>query len=157
MLYAAANEYPFDQAKRSWQSRHRWTRPAVETWNNLTGELTDRAITQIINGLEPDAPLVLSIDSDGGDPVAAFDLYHALRAHPAPVTTIAGPQCHSAAIIAYLAGDNRIASRDSRSLVHGTASNPVGRPSAQSLRAGADFLADMDQAIETLITLPALL
>jgi ATP-dependent protease ClpP protease subunit len=150
MLYDASAEYGWTWRKQAFASRHRWSPAAPETWDNLTGEVTARAVARIVNALTPDAPLVLSIDSSGGDPVAAFELYNALRAHVAPVSTIAAT-CHSAAVVCFLAGDNRIASRNSRFLLHGTAADPLGRPSASSLRAGAAVLADMDRAIETLI------
>ena len=105
--------------------------------------------------MEPDAPLCLSINSAGGDPVAAFDLYQALRSHQAPVTCLAGDRVHSAALIAYLGGDVRVASAASCFVVHGCACDPIGRPSATALRAGAQFLDNVDKDIELVIAVRA--
>jgi ATP-dependent protease ClpP protease subunit len=153
LLYDASAEHSFDWRKRAWSSYHRWRAPAQETWDTLSGEVTGRAVARIINALEPDSPLTPTIDSEGGDPVAAFELYAALRSHVAPVVTISGPTCNSAAVIAYLGGDVRIAGRNSTFLLHTVAADPLGRPSASSLRAGAEVLAHMDQQIQTLFAI----
>lgn len=50
-------------------------------------------------------PLVLLLDSPGGDIQSGLQIAHALAAHPAPVTIRAPDQCDSAATIAACAGD----------------------------------------------------
>lgn len=150
-------EFRCDQRKASWKSRFRWATPQPETWCSLSGEVSDHAINRIINALDqaPQAPVFLTVDLHGGDPLAGFDLYNAIRSHAAPVTTSAGARCHSAALLVFLAGDARIAASGSRFVVHGAACEPLGRPSAPTLRDGARFLDDIDSRIANLVCIRA--
>ena len=150
MYYSAVDEADWTLRKKAFARWHRWRAPPPEAWDTLEGEISARSVGQIINGLDPAAGLTLVVDSDGGDPVAALDLYRALRGCPAPITTIAR-QCFSAAVVIFLAGDNRIASSTSRFLLHPVSADPHGRPTAGALRSAAGALDDMDRQIETLI------
>jgi ATP-dependent protease ClpP protease subunit len=151
MLYDASAEYVFDQAKRSWQSRHRWTRPAAESWATLSGEIDERSVSRIISAIDPDAPLILTIESGGGNPLEGFRLFHALRAHAPPVTCMTASRCDSAAIIVYLGGDTRVARSGATFLLHNVECDPTGRPTAAALRSGAHAVDEVDQAIVNLI------
>lgn len=146
-----------NERKKFWLARHRWAAPPPETWVSLSGAVTDAAVDAVIRAIEqtPDAPVNLTIESDGGNPLAAFRLYDRLRAHPAPVTTMTSVRCHSAALICYLAGDARIASRGAQFLVHQVERNPIGRPTSARLRAEASDLDLIDQDIAQLICLRA--
>jgi ATP-dependent protease ClpP protease subunit len=150
-VFNAANEYPLDQAKRAWASRHRWTRPAAETWASLVGEIDDRSVNKVIAMLDPDSPLNLTISSRGGNPLAAFKLFSALREHAPGVTCMTDDHCDSAAIIIYMAGDVRIASHNASFLLHDVECGPTGRPTAAALRSGAADIAAVDDAIVNLI------
>ena len=67
------------------------------------------------------------IDSGGGDVTGALKIYHALRAHPATVTTTARGYCCSSATIILLAGSWREAAAGTRLLLHSVAIRPNGR------------------------------
>ena len=114
-------------------------------------------VDDIIHAIEqaPDAPVVLGIESDGGDPIAAFRLYDALRRHPPPVTTRTAAHCHSAAVIVFMAGDARLASRGARFLLHGVERQPRERPTAAALWAEAASLDGLDRQIADLICIRA--
>jgi ATP-dependent protease ClpP protease subunit len=150
-VFSAANEFVFDQAKRNWASRHRWTRPAAETWASLVGEIDERSVSRIIADIDPNAPLNLTISSRGGNPIEGFRLFHALRNHAPPVTTMAAGRCDSSAIIAYLGGDTRIAGSGATFLLHNVECDPTGRPTAAALRSQAMSIAEVDAAILNLI------
>jgi hypothetical protein len=85
MYYNAADEAGWAWRKRTWNSYHKWRAPEPATWDTLQGEITARSVARIESALERDTPLNLIINSSGGDPAAAFALYAALRAHPAPL------------------------------------------------------------------------
>jgi ATP-dependent protease ClpP protease subunit len=150
-VFFAANEYGYDQAKRSWQSRHRWTRAADENWLSLVGEIDERSVSRIISAIDPDAPLNLTIESTGGNPLEGFRLFHALRAHAPPVVTMTRGRCDSAAIIAFLGGDARVAGSGATFLLHNVECDPTGRPTAAALRSQAISIAEVDQAIINVI------
>ena len=67
------------------------------------------------------------IDLGGGDVTGALKIYHALRAHPATVTTTARGYCCSSATIILLAGSWREAAAGTRLLLHSVAIWPNGR------------------------------
>jgi ATP-dependent protease ClpP protease subunit len=150
-VFNAANEYPFDQAKRAWASRHRWTRAADENWLTLAGEINERSASRIISAIDPDAPLILVIESTGGNPLEGFRLFHALRSIPAPVTCMTRGHCDSSAIIAYIGADIRIAGSGATFLLHNVECDPTGRPTAAALRSQAISIAEVDQAIINVI------
>jgi ATP-dependent protease ClpP protease subunit len=146
-----------NKRKKFWVARHRWAAPPPETWASLCGAVTDAAVDAVIRVSEqaPQAPLNLTVESDGGDPLAAFRLYDRLRAHPAPVTTMTSVRCHSAALLAFLGGDIRLAAHNAQFLVHQVERNPTGRPTSARLRAEAADLDLFDQQIAQLICLRA--
>jgi ATP-dependent protease ClpP protease subunit len=117
-------------------------------WVSLIGEIDGDAVDQLVTDIEsaPDAPIVCTLNSAGGDAWQALRLYHTLRAHPAPVTTIVDGLCSSAAILPQLAGDRRLASAHARFYLHfAEFASPIeDRLSAANLRDNADLLAAMD-------------
>lgn len=86
----------------------------------------------------------IHIDSGGGLVRDAFQIYEALRAHPAHITAIAGDRCMSAASIIFMAADERYAYPYSKFLLHGCEAD-VGaaqrqRWTARNYRAMADSI-----------------
>ena len=69
----------------------------------------------------------VTIDSIGGDVKGAMRIYHALRAHPATVTTTARGYCCSSATIILLAGSWREAAAGTKLLLHSVAIRPSDR------------------------------
>jgi ATP-dependent protease ClpP protease subunit len=146
-MFNAADEFEFDWRKRAWSSYHRWRSPEPESWLSLAGEINERTANRIIAAIDPDAPLSLTIESTGGNPIEAFRLFNALRAHAPPVVCMTEGRCDSAAIIVYMAGDIRIAGRGATFLLHGVECDPYGRPTAAALRSQAVSIAEVDTAI----------
>ena len=64
---------------------------------------------------------------------------------------MANSHCDSSALIAYLAGDTRIAESGATFLLHNVECDPTGRPTAAALRSGAHAVDQVDQAIVNLI------
>jgi ATP-dependent Clp protease protease subunit len=142
------------QNKKFWAARHRWAAPPPETWASLCGEVDAASVSAIIAAVEqtPDAAVVLSIESNGGNPIEALRLYNSLRGHPGPITCMTSRCCHSAAVIVFLAGDIRVASRNAEFLLH-RVERPSSseRPTATTLRAEASDLDQLDDQIIQLI------
>jgi ATP-dependent protease ClpP protease subunit len=157
MKYDAVAEHAYAQRKIHWRAQHRWATQPPETWASLVGDVDERAVRSIVAiiGQAPENPVCLTIRSRGGDPLAAHELYQALRGHAAPVSCFAEGHCDSAAIIPFMAGDARIAARDASFLVHGVALDLDGRPSATRLQATAEILTDLDEKIIQLIAIRA--
>lgn len=143
--------------KKSWVARHRWRGAPPETWASLCGEVDELRAAEIIAAIAqaPDAPVYLTIESNGGDPLAAFNIFDTLRQHAGPVTVTTSTYCHSAALIVFMAGDVRLASRGAEFLVHGVARQPQQRPTATTLRVEASSLEELDKQIANLICIRA--
>jgi ATP-dependent protease ClpP protease subunit len=152
-LWDAEAEYQAGRRKIMWQARHRWSSPPPELWTSLGDNVDDAAANRIAAVLDtaPDAPVHISVESDGGNPLAAFRIYQTLRAHPGPITAFTAQRCHSAAIIAYLGADIRLAAPEAAMLVHGCARLPADRASARELRGIAEELEDIDRRIVDVI------
>jgi ATP-dependent protease ClpP protease subunit len=150
-------ESDWDLRKKAWHRRYRWATVPSDIWCSLDGDLDCRAVDRIIAAIEqaPDAPVFLQVHSHGDSVGAAWECYERLRQHPGPVTTVAGSRCHSAAMILYLGGDTRLASRSSRFLIHGSAGELIGRASAVTLRSALRDTEEVDQDMLDLICLRA--
>src|SRR5690242_12426385 len=96
--YALEAEY--DRAKKAWAARYRWGAPEPEIWLSIAGDLTAKVVTQITADLagSPNSPAIISIDSPGGGSSETLQLYHAIRAHPAPTTAMCASRCFSGAV-----------------------------------------------------------
>jgi ATP-dependent protease ClpP protease subunit len=146
-----------DRLKKGWAARHRWSLLWPEERRVQLGDVDDAAVQSVLGAVatNPDAPVFMSVDSDGGNPTAAFQIYRALRAHPGPVTGFVRRNCHSAAIIALVGADVRLGSWDSTFLVHGISRDLPGNawPSAAAHFAEAAGLAALDEEIVHLLCL----
>src|SRR5258706_7915398 len=105
-------------------------------------------------GQAPGAPLVIDVESEGGDPRSALFLFDNLRAHAAPVTCTTTFSCHSAALICFLGGDIRLASPTANFLLHQVERQPSSgwtRATSVAYRAEAANLEEFDKEIVSLI------
>jgi ATP-dependent protease ClpP protease subunit len=59
------------------------------------------------------------VNSGGGQLEEAFSIFGELRAYPGTVTAFADHDCSSAALLIFLAGDYRVATADTKMLIHG--------------------------------------
>jgi ATP-dependent protease ClpP protease subunit len=148
-----------DRAKAGWRGRHRWMAPPPPICANLAGDVSDVTVGQVVAAIrgQPDAPVLLTITSAGGCPVAAMACYNLLRAHAAPVTIHVPERCSSAAVLLLLGADSRTASRNAKFLLH-TAEYViarVGRNTAALLRDNAQALDVIDQEMAAIIGLRA--
>src|SRR5947209_11352984 len=93
------------QRKKAWVARHPYVLSPPEVWCSLCGEVTSSTVNNIIRAVAqapPGSPVILSVDSHGGNPLAALDLFNVLRGHSGPVTTMAAGCCYSAAAVIFL-------------------------------------------------------
>jgi len=96
--------------------------PRIES---IIGSINDHHIQIIKNAVDAlSADLTLSleinIDSDGGDPDAARDIFYLLENYRNRVTTITNGKCMSSAVLIFLAGDTRIAGPRADFMIHPT-------------------------------------
>jgi ATP-dependent protease ClpP protease subunit len=108
----------------------------MEIWYSLTGGIDPNVVNQAIgwiNGQIYNTPglnkIKFLISSTGGDGDSAIRLYDYLKALPVQVDTIGFGQVDSAAITIFLAGENRIAVKDCRFIIHEGIYN-IAQPSA---------------------------
>lgn len=97
--------------------------------------------TEAHSELDEDGEIKLFMSSPGGDVGAAFALYYHLRSLGRKITTYNIGDVSSAAVIAYLAGDERLAATYSHFLLH-SASGTVdiqGNVNSAALREAADI------------------
>jgi ATP-dependent protease ClpP protease subunit len=150
-------EDAWNKAKSAWHARHRWRAPPGESWASLSGEISEQSAARLIAaaGADPDSPLILMIDSDGGELESAIEIYAALRSRPAPVSCHVAQQCCSAAILPLLGGDVRTAERGATLLIHNVARHPgaqfAGRATAELLRSEAAELDELDRSMADII------
>jgi ATP-dependent protease ClpP protease subunit len=144
-------EHQATRRKLACERQFRWATPPSEIYASLVGDVDDAAERRIAATLstDPNAPVCLTIDSNGGSPWAGQAIYQILRSHPGKVTCFVERRCFSAAVIAYLGGDIRVASGGAMFLVHGASVDidPTNRPSAQAHRATAAELEKIDRQI----------
>ena len=81
-----------------------------------------------LNSVEGDnmEPIKLHIMSCGGDLSVMFCLYHTIRRSKIPVWTYNEGQCHSAAVLIFLAGDERFMHDDALFIAHQGSSMMAG-------------------------------
>jgi ATP-dependent protease ClpP protease subunit len=88
----------------------------------IGGEINDRLAGDVRDILRRDryAPVFASFSSEGGSAGAGLDIYKILRGHIGDVTAFvpARQRCCSAAMVAYLGGDERIAAPDAHFYWH---------------------------------------
>lgn len=121
---------------------------------DITGEIEWRLVDRIAAQLadhQDAAELHLTINSPGGLVGAAFDLYAAIRRHPAGRKTALIHRAESAALLIALAADERTASPDNVILLHCAASGLTGRCTAQEHADAASQLAWVDANMAALL------
>jgi ATP-dependent protease ClpP protease subunit len=69
---------------------------------------------------DPNLALVITLDSDGGDPDPAKFIYDILENYRHRTTAIAGKKCMSSAVLIFLAADERIANHSTQFMIHPT-------------------------------------
>ncbi|MGH7114678.1 MAG: ATP-dependent Clp protease proteolytic subunit [Stellaceae bacterium] len=98
-----------------------------------------------------DVPVEITINSEGGDVLAALHIADAIATHRAGCTTVvpAGAVCFSAACVVFSAARERRAHVDSRFLIHATGWAPgePGRWTAEDHRTRAAHLAAIDDGM----------
>lgn len=77
---------------------------------------------------DPDKPIVVIINSQGGNADAGFGLYDTLRFVNPPIITLTAGLCASAAVIVFLSGEKgkRFSLPNSRFLIHQPSTSAVG-------------------------------
>ena len=85
----------------------------------ITNATCNRVVKEIIkNRPEPEEPIVVYINSTGGEEEADYAIYEALRMSGRKIITHAVNEVCSSAITVYLAGDERYATNYSRFMIH---------------------------------------
>lgn len=72
-------------------------------------------------------PIEIYLSTYGGDAYAGFAIYDAIRACPCDVSIFVSGKVMSAGVIVFLAGDIRIASVNTRFMIHGVSSETGGK------------------------------
>jgi len=82
----------------------------------------------ILEKADPDKPITVIINSQGGSADSGFGIYDMLRFLKPPVITLTAGLCASAAVIIFLAGDKgkRFSLPNSRFLLHQPSTSAVG-------------------------------
>jgi ATP-dependent protease ClpP protease subunit len=70
--------------------------------------------------LNPILELEITIDSSGGDPDVARDIFYLLENYRSRTTTIANSKCMSSAVLIFLAADTRLAGKHADFMIHPT-------------------------------------
>lgn len=152
--------------KKIWRARFAGTiaraafeTPPPEIWLSIGDDIDYKMAEQIIAQLEsePDAPVIISINSYGGGIYPAIDLHRGIRNHAGPSTAMVPPggRCHSAAVLVLVAADVRTAAPDAEFFIHscGSYNQPSnnGRHTTHSLAAASAEFAETDDEIAQLI------
>jgi len=108
----------------------------MEIWYSLTGGIDPLVVNEAIGWINGQIysnrgldKVKFLISSNGGDIDSAVRLYDYLKALPLQVDTIGFGNVDSAAITIFLAGENRIAVKDCRFIIHEGIYN-IAQPSA---------------------------
>lgn len=96
----------------------------------IIGEVDDAMALNVHDQLEAArlSPAInVLIDTQGGDFAAAIRIYRGIRWHPGLRRATLGKRCMSAGVLISMACDRRVASGDTKYLIHLTADNPDPR------------------------------
>lgn len=85
---------------------------------NGEGELNLMNVIQQVKSQPEATSYLVSINSDGGEVDAGFDIYNYLRSLGLPVTTVAENSCCSIATVVFMAGDKRIVKENTMFMIH---------------------------------------
>lgn len=89
----------------------------VRIWNTIDRAMVDRVAETLAKAPRAES-LTIDVDSYGGAFFAAFDIFVLLDRHPATRKVAFGANVKSAALLPFLAGDDRIARRGASMLIH---------------------------------------
>ena len=89
----------------------------VRIWNTIDRAMVDRVAETLAKAPRAES-LTIDVDSYGGAFFAAFDISVLLDRHPATRKVAFGANVKSAALLPFLAGDDRIARRGASMLIH---------------------------------------
>lgn len=103
-------------------------------WGPVTYTSSLPIISQILelNSFDPQAPIKLTINTEGGSLTDAYAIYDALRTVEAPIITIATGMCASAGLALLSAGDLKLCTKNTIFFYHQTI---LDGPSLNSLEA----------------------
>ena len=85
---------------------------------NGEGELNLMNVIQQVKTQPEATSYLVSINSDGGEVDAGFDIYNYLRSLGLPITTVAENSCCSIATVVFMAGDKRIVKENTMFMIH---------------------------------------
>jgi len=127
---------------------------------NINGSINDHHTDNIraaINALDLDPLLELEIhiESAGGDPDAARDIFYLLKNHRARTTTITNGKCMSSAVLIFLAADTRVAGKNADFMIHPTSWTLWGMYSFLKTYKSLNSSADLTLTISEVYTIQA--
>lgn len=110
-------------------------------------------ISQILklSQMEPDEPITIHINSEGGVFSDTMAMYDALRLSPCPIVTLGMGECSSAGLILYMAGDLRLSYPSTRYFYHPVVVSSEGCISQQMMDGQHRLYTDQNKIIATLL------
>jgi len=90
----------------------------------ISGPIDDNVSAAVVSQilklsiLEPDEPITLHVNSEGGVYSDTMAIYDALRLSPCPIVTLGMGECSSAGLILFMAGDLRLSYPSTRYFYH---------------------------------------
>ena len=115
----------------------------IVSWEWLESDISSYTLTHRIEVLEPVSLIHVHINSYGGEFAEGVAIYNALRQHPAKVITYDDAFACSAAVLPYLAGEERIMYPSSSLFLHEVLTGNTGY--AKDMRKCADNLDTLTQ------------
>lgn len=113
----------------AWETYEFYQLRRIELDGAVKKETVDKLITEIeiLDSLAPGEPITLMIDSGGGSVYDGLRLYNAMKSSKSPVHTFVNGRAASMAAIILIAGDVRMATAESRVLIHQVAGGTRGK------------------------------
>jgi ATP-dependent Clp protease protease subunit len=104
---------------------------SIMVYQGIDDEIAKKVTQQllIMDGRSQEEPITIYVNSPGGSADSGFAMYDIIRFVKAPVRTICNGLCASAAVLVYLAGDERYTLPNSRFLLHQPRTYVQGRAS----------------------------
>jgi ATP-dependent Clp protease protease subunit len=104
---------------------------SIMVYQGIDDEIAKKVTQQllIMDGRSQEEPITIYVNSPGGSADSGFAMYDIIRFVKAPVRTVCNGLCASAAVLVYLAGDERYTLPNSRFLLHQPRTYVQGRAS----------------------------
>lgn len=118
----------------------------LTSWEILDSDVSSYTLAKRIAEIQADEIRVY-INSYGGEAAEGLAVYNALKRHPARIKTIVDGFACSAAVLPFVAGDERVMSASSLLMIHNTWTAAEGN--AEQLRETAEALDKITQAYTT--------